>query len=110
MIVLKNYNNVNLVFRNCVKYCALFLFSLCFLSACSSKIKKKIGMSAIGPNESLVQKYEALEVPPHYYLQDIDGKTTESLNGANDANNKNVSNNSSLKKKHSNKKSNAPYQ
>ncbi len=47
----------------------ILVISLLFLSACNSKIKEKVGLSTIGPDEYKVQKGKSLEIPPHYELQ-----------------------------------------
>jgi len=38
------------------------------LSACSNKIKQKLGVVTTGPNEYAVEKQRPLEIPPHYDL------------------------------------------
>ena len=38
------------------------------LSACSTKMKQKLGVVTTGPNEYAVEKQHPLEIPPHYDL------------------------------------------
>ncbi len=46
----------------------LVIIALFTLSACSKKMKQKIGLSTTGPNEYLVERQKPLEVPPHFDL------------------------------------------
>ena len=38
------------------------------LTACSKRMKQKIGLVTTGPNEYLVERQKPLEMPPHYDL------------------------------------------
>ena len=38
------------------------------LASCNSKVKQKIGIEDVAPNERLVEKNRPLYVPPHYEL------------------------------------------
>lgn len=50
------------------KYSILLLLTSVALCGCSDKIKRKVGMVSAGPNEYAVDKYQPLEIPPHYDL------------------------------------------
>ncbi|MEY3196784.1 MAG: hypothetical protein RLZZ59_150 [Pseudomonadota bacterium] len=51
-----------------MKNVLVILASLLLLSACSNRMKQKIGIATSGPNEYAVEKNRPLEVPPHFDL------------------------------------------
>ncbi len=48
----------------------LFVVSI-ISSACSQKMKHKVGLTTSGPNEFEVSKNKLLEMPPHFELDEI---------------------------------------
>jgi len=44
------------------------IVTIFLLSACSTKMKQKLGVVTTGPNEYAVEKQQPLEIPPHYDL------------------------------------------
>jgi hypothetical protein len=51
---------------------ALVIIALFTLTACSKRMKQKIGLATAGPNEYLVERQQPLEVPPHFDLPEPD--------------------------------------
>ena len=47
---------------------SIIFLALIISTGCSSKAKKKLGVTTIGPNEYQVTKLKPLDVPPHYDL------------------------------------------
>jgi hypothetical protein len=51
--------------------------ALMLLSACNSKVKKTLGLTATPPDEFQVKSSKPLEVPPHYNLREPEAPTPD---------------------------------
>jgi len=50
---------------------SFLLFALLItISSCNKKVKETMGLDSAGPDEYKVQRGKALEIPPHYNLEE----------------------------------------
>ncbi|MDX1923953.1 MAG: hypothetical protein SFT91_01790 [Rickettsiaceae bacterium] len=55
------------------KYIQLIL-AILFISSCTSKTEKLLGLDPAAPNEKLVETNNPLEMPPHFSFEEVSRK------------------------------------